>query len=59
MLYSSNILFMPLLVLSPTKKNQQTSESYALPSETRMVVERERERERERIVLIYQIFLYL
>ena len=55
MLYSSNILFMPLLELSPTKKNQQTSESYALPSETRMVVERER----ERIVLIYQIFLYL
>ena len=48
MLYSSNILFMPLLELSPTKKNQQTSESYALPSETRMVVERERERERER-----------
>ncbi len=41
MLYSSNILFMPLLVLSPTKKNQQTSERYALPSETRMVVERE------------------
>ena len=41
MLYSSNILFMPLLELSPTKKNQQTSESYALPSETSMVVERE------------------
>ena len=32
---------MPLLELSPTKKNQQTSESYALPSETSMVVERE------------------
>jgi hypothetical protein len=32
---------MPLLGLSPTKKNQQTSESYALPSETSMVVERE------------------
>ena len=44
---------MPLLELSPTKKNQQTSESYALPTETSMVVER------ERIVLIYQIFLYL
>ena len=41
MLYSSNILFMPLLELSSTKKNQQTSESYALPSETSMVVERE------------------
>jgi len=38
---------MPLLGLFPMKKNPQTSESYALPSETRMVVERERERERE------------
>ena len=56
MLYSSNILFMPLLELSPTKKNQQTSESYALPSETRMVVKK---RERESSLNLSNFFIFM
>ena len=59
MLYSSNILFMPLLGLFPTKKNPQTSESYALSSETRMVVERERERERENSFNLSIFFIFM